>query len=295
MDPTARQIWLGMLLITASSVVFSTAGLFTRLIDLDAWTMLFWRGLFAGLFIAGFLFWREGRGAIAALRAIGRDGVLVTVCSALATVCFINALKLTSVADVLVIGATAPFLTAALAWAFIGEREDLVTLLASLVAVLGVVVMVGAALEEGRLLGDLLALGMTGFLSLMMVILRKRRSIDMVPATGLSAFLCALIVLPFAHPVAVDGMNFVLLVLFGSVQFGLGLLLLTLGSRLISATRTALISVLDTPLAPLWVWLAFGEVPAAATLAGGAIVMVAVVGDMLLPRRHLLLTRGAWG
>ena len=282
---TARQAWLGTLLITASSVVFSTAGLFTRLIDLDAWTMLFWRGLFGGLFIAGFVVWRDGRGAVGALRAIGRDGLLVALCSALATVCFLNALRLTSVADVLVIGATAPFLTAALARLFIGEREDLTTLAASLVAALGVVIMAGAALEEGRLLGDLLALGMTAFLSLMMVILRKRRSVDMVPATGFSAFLCAVIVLPFAHPGSAEGMNLVLLVLFGSVQFGLGLLLLTLGSRLVSATRTALISVLDSPLAPLWVWLAFGEVPATATLAGGSIVMAAVLADMLLPRR----------
>jgi drug/metabolite transporter (DMT)-like permease len=292
MKAPLSRVWLGMLLIAASSLVFSTAGLFTRLIDLDAWTMLFWRGLFGGLFIAGFVVWRDGRCALAALRAIGRDGLMVALCSALATVCFLNALRLTSVADVLVIGATAPFVTAAMAWVFIGEREDLMTLLASLVAVLGVVVMVGAALAEGRLLGNLLALAMTGFLSLMMVILRKCRGVDMVPATGLSAFLCAAIVLPFANPASAEGMNFVLLVLFGSVQFGLGLILLALGGRLVSATRTALISILDTPLAPLWVWLAFGEVPAAATLAGGAIVMVAVLGDMLLTRRHLLLTRG---
>lgn len=286
MDLAARQAWFGTLLIIGSSAIFSTAGLFARLIDLDAWTMLFWRGLFGGLFITGFVVWREGRGAATALRTIGRDGLLVAVCSAMATVCFLNALRLTSVADVLVIGATAPFLTAALAWVFIGEHEDRTTLIASLVAVLGVVVMVSAAVEEGRLLGNLLALGMTGFLSLMMVILRKRRSIDMLPATGLSAFVCAAIVLPFAHPESAEGLNFVLLVLFGSVQFGLGLLLLTLGSRFISATRTALVSVLDTPLAPLWVWLAFGEMPAGATLAGGAIVMAAVLSDMLPRRPH---------
>ncbi len=279
-----KDSWIGTLLVTASAVVFSTAGLFTRLIDLDAWTVLFWRGVFGGLFIAGFVIWRERGGAIAALRAIGRDGLLVALCSALATVCFLNAMRLTSVADVLVIGATAPFLTAAIAWAFIGEREDPATLAASLVAALGVAVMAGSAMEERRLLGNMLAFGMTVFLSVMMVILRKRRGINMVPATGLSAFLCALIVLPFAHPEAAHGQNFVLLVLFGSVQFGLGLLFLTLGSRLISAPRTALISVLDTPLAPLWVWLAFAEMPATATLFGGAIMLAAVLADMFLQR-----------
>ncbi len=279
-----REIWLGTVLIAASAVVFSTAGLFTRLIDLDAWTMLFWRGLFGGLSIAAYVVWRERRGALATLRAIGRDGLLVALCSALATVCFLNALRLASVADVLVIGATAPFLTAAMAWAFIGEREDTTTLVASLVAVLGVAVMVGGVAGESRLLGNLLALGMTVFLSLMMVILRKRRGIDMLPATGLSAFLCALIVLPFAHPAAAQGDGLALLAVFGAVQFGLGLILMTLGSRLVTATRAALIGVLDTPLAPLWVWLAFGDMPAAATLAGGAIVLAAVVGDIAARR-----------
>lgn len=278
-------MWIGTTLLVASAVAYSSAGFYARLIQTDAWTMLFWRGLFGGIFLAGFVAWRERRGTMAAYLATGTDGLLVAACSALATICFLNALRLTSVADVLVIGATAPFLTAALARLLIGEREDRITLAASLVAVLGIVVMAGTALAEGRLLGGLLAFGMTAFLSLMMVILRKRRGVDMVPAMGLSAFLCALIVLPFAHPAAVDARDFGLLVLFGSVQFGLGLLLMARGSRLVSATRTALISVLDTPLAPLWVWLAFGETPSAATLLGGLIVMMAVLADMLLPRR----------
>jgi drug/metabolite transporter (DMT)-like permease len=65
------------------------------------------------------------------------------------------------------------------------------------------------------------------------------------------------------------------------MQFGLGLLLLTLGARLISAARSALINALEVPLACIWVWLAFGEVPSAASFAGGAIVMAAVVADLV--------------
>ena len=75
-----------------------------------------------------------------------------------------------------------------------------------------------------------------------------------------------------------------LLVLFGVTQFGLGLLLLAFGTPLVSATRGALIGVLQTPLATLWVWWAFAEQPAVLTLVGGAIVLAAVVADMA--RRH---------
>jgi len=104
-----------------------------------------------------------------------------------------------------------------------------------------------------------------------------------VPAVCGSALLCALIVSPFAAPLQVDVADMGLLVLFGVSQFGLGLLLLAVGTPLVSATRGALIGVLQAPLATLWVWLAFAETPATATLVGGAIVLTAVVADMMAP------------
>jgi len=275
--------WPGTVLITASAIAFSLAGLFTRLIDLDVWTVLFWRALFGGIFIAGYIAWREGRRVLPAIRQTGIAGVAVTISSALATICFINALRQTSVADVLVINATAPFVTAALAYAWTADREHWTTLAASLVALVGVV-MIRGALASGHLLGDLLALIMTILISAMMVIVRRNRNISMLPAACLSAFLCAVIVAPVSHPLAATAHDFLYLALFGTMQFGLGLLLLTLGTRLFSATRSALIGSLETPLAPAWVWLAVGEVPAAATVVGGLIVLAAILADILLKK-----------
>ena len=222
----------------------------------------------------------------AALRRIGRPGLVAAGCSTAATICFINALRETSVADVLVINATAPFMTAAMAWAWTGVRERRTTLLASGVALLGVVVMVvptlgPLGLGSGHLLGNGLALAMTVLISAMMVVMRHHRDVCMLPAAALSAFLCALVVWPWASPAAVTATDFGWLVLFGTTQFGLGQLLLTLGLRSVSATRSALIGALETPLAPAIVWLVLGEVPALMTCLGGAIVLAAVVGDLL--------------
>ena len=156
--------------------------------------------------------------------------------------------------------------------------------MASTVALLGVVVTVVPALGSGRLLGDALALLMTLLISAMMVVIRHHRDICMLPAASLSAFLCSLLVWPLAEPASATGWNFFYLVLFGTTQFGLGLLLLTIGTRLVSATRSALIGALETPLAPAIVWLALGEVPPLMTCVGGAIVLAAVVGDLLFTR-----------
>ena len=139
-------------------------------------------------------------------------------------------------------------------------------------------------MTSGHLLGDLLALIMTILISAMMVIVRRNRNISMLPAACLSAFLCAVIVAPVSHPLAATAHDFLYLALFGTMQFGLGLLLLTLGTRLFSATRSALIGSLETPLAPAWVWLAVGEIPAVATVVGGLIVLAAILADILLKK-----------
>lgn len=279
-----RDAVVGTALLAASAVAYSSAGFYTRLIDLDAWTMLFWRGLFGGLFLAGMVVWRERGQAVRAVRDIGRDGLLIALCSALATVCFLNALRLSAVADVMVIDATIPFVTAGIAWLVLREREDWVTLAATVAAVVGVAVMMGAAASGGRLPGNVLAFGMVVLMSLVLVLIRRNPGVSMLPAVGLSAFLCALIVLPFAKPLSVNGEELLLLALFGASQFGLGLLLLALGTPLVSATRGALIGVLQTPLGTLWVWLTFGETPALATLAGGVIVVAAVICDIAIRR-----------
>jgi len=282
--PGQNEAWRGAVLVLLSAVAFSAAGFFTRLIDADAWTMLFWRGLFGGLFIAGYVYWRDGADAFMTLRRIGRLGLLAAACSAVATICFINALRQTTVADVLVINATAPFVAAAIAWAWTGERERRSTFVASSVALLGVVVMVVDAAGSGRWLGNLLAVVMTVLISAMMVVIRRQRAVCMLPAASLSAFLCALLAWPLAEPASVSGDDFGYLILFGTLQFGLGLLLLTLGTRLISAPRSALIGALETPLAPALVWLAFGEVPSLMACIGGLIVLGAVVADLLVAK-----------
>jgi drug/metabolite transporter (DMT)-like permease len=278
--------WLGTLLIIGSAIAYSLSGYFTRLITLDVWTLLFWRGIFGGLLIGGFVIWRHRNDLMGAIQAMGMAGTSVTILSTIATICFINALRLAPVADVMTIHAALPFMTAVLALVFTGEREDWTTWAASLVALVGVIIIVNPQASNNHLAGYAFATTMALSYAAMMVIIRKNRHVSMLPAAGLSAILCSVVVLPFARPMQVPMPAMLDLALFGTVQFGLGLLLMTVGTRLISATRSALIGSMENPLAPLWVWFAFAEFPARATWLGGGLVIAAVFFDVLTKSRR---------
>src|SRR5205807_8838640 len=107
-----------------------------------------------------------------------------------------------------------------------------------------------------------------------------RRRASLLPAAAASGWIGALVALPFAAHLDVGAHQLVNLALFGITSFGLGLVLYTIGARYLHPARTALISTLDTPLAPLWVWLAFGQKPALTTVVGGVIVLAAVVANV---------------
>ncbi len=280
-----RQRYLGWVLVSLSAVAWSTAGFFTRLIDEDVWTMLFWRGVFGGLAFAVMTAVHH-RGKVAqAYMSLGVMGILLAVISGFGMIAFIGSLMLTTVADVYVIYATVPFITAGVAWLILRERSSVGVLAASLLAIVGVVVTLSGASYGGSLLGQFVALLMTLTMALLAVILRWKRDIPIMPAMGLSAWVAAFVAFWFCDPLDVSSEDLVLLAVFGVTQSALGLVLFGLGSRMIPAAEATLLTALDVPLAPLWVWLAFGEVPGGPTLAGGGIVLTAVAGHIWLELR----------
>lgn len=276
---------LGIVLVTLSAVTWSTAGLFTRIISVDTWTLVFWRSLFGAVFLAVVLIQREGREVMLAIRSLGGPGWSVAILQTVAVTSYLCALRLTAVADVMIVYATVPFVVAALAWLLMRERASRSTLVASGIAGVGVVVMLGGAPLAGSVWGDALAFLMTVAYAGMLVILRRHREVTMIPAACLSMLLAAAVAWPLSTPTVLDSRDWLYLFLFGGLM-GLGLLLLTVGSRLVPATENALIGTLDTPLSPLWVWLAVGEVPTRAALVGGTIVLGAVVGHIVAESRR---------
>jgi drug/metabolite transporter (DMT)-like permease len=272
----------GIALVVAAAVAWSTAPFFTRLLPFDSWTILFWRGLFGGAMITAILVLLQGRDGLRDFTRMDRSGWLVASLSTVGMVCFIPSLQLTSVSNVAIIIATGPFVTAALAWVWLRETPRLRTTLASIVALCGIAIIVGGARPGSDILGLALSCIMTVAIAAMTVIVRRHRNTSMVAAAALSNILGSVVSIPFAHGIAVvTGLDLFIFAMFGFSQVALGLTFYMLGSRLLPSGQAALIATLETPLMPFWVWLAFLEAPAPRALIGGALVMGAVIADIV--------------
>jgi drug/metabolite transporter (DMT)-like permease len=272
----------GIIPVVAAAIAWSTAAFFTRLLPFDSWTILFWRGLFGACAIIVLMILIQGRDGLKDLTAIGRSGWLAASLSTVGMVCFIPALQLTSVSNVAIIIATGPFATAALAWFWLRETPRRRTIVASIVALCGIAIIVGGPRPTSDMLGIALACLMTVAIALMTVVVRRHRDTPMVAAAALSNLLGCAVSIPFAGSIAaVAPADLVTFAMFGFFQVALGLPLFMLGARLLPSGQAALIGTLETPLMPFWIWLAFHEVPPASAFAGGALVMGAVVADIL--------------
>lgn len=266
----------GILMVLAAGFIYSTAGLFTHALPLEAWTILAWRAVFGTGFMLAWMAAERPRGLKAAL-AIGWGGLVLAVPTALCSVCYIFALKLTTVADVTVVYATLPFVTAAVAWAWTGEAPQRRLLVASLAALGGVAVMVAGGLGDGtRLAGMALALAMNVGMAVILVNARRNaRTSNAVYTLGTA--LSAVIGFAMAREPGVTGAQLALLVPFGLLTIGFAMALYMAGARRIAPAEVGLISMLDVASGPALVWLAFGERPGLPTLGGGALVVAALL------------------
>ena len=278
MPPLVRRLGarpLGSAYIALAALVWSLAGILQRQLHMNLASQLAGRAAFALLAILVFVAIAERGQVLRAFRAIGRWGLVVAVLMAVASGSFITALNDTSVANVLVIQALVP-LAAAFLGRLAGDPVRPRTWMAMGVAVAGFAVMAGAPTRPG-LWGTVFSLITMLTFAATIVVARHKSDVSMAPATCLSQVLVLAAFAPFAHVSEMGGANLGWLALLGIVQMGLGLFFLSLGARLIPAADVALISQLENVLGPVWVWLAGIERPSATTIAGGIIVICAVV------------------
>jgi len=271
---------LGLWLVLGATFFWSLSGVFVRwLPSTDPWTFNAWRGLGMALSLLVWTVLHYGRGSVALFRRANPMAVLIAAgFFAIGSSAYILALNLASVAAVSCLGATSGLFAAVLARVWLGERTRLVFYLATLVALMGVAVI---AFSEGNasvsgLAGSLVALVMALCFAGQTVALRRYSAQGMEPAMvvgGLSIFVT---VSAFGTLAPIAPGTIALLFLMGTVQLAMPMVLYMRGARYVPVTQMVLITMLDAILNPLWVWMVFGEVPAAGVFWGGALILGAI-------------------
>lgn len=283
---------LGVIFVTAGAVTWSSAGFFTRLIALDYPTMIAGRGIFGAIGMLVLIIAFAPRTWTSQFRNMDRWDGLYIVNYIFGTICYVSSLGQTSIAHNAVIFATLPFIAAFLAWLVMRELPSREAVFASMIAMVGVVIMVGFS-NDGALLGDILSFLGTASMAASIIIVRRHSTVNIAAGAVIASFVSGVIVLPFADLSAVTPTHLLYLVLFGLLNASAGLTLYSLGSRRLPPVETALISLIDTPLSPFWVWLAFGEKAGPQTLMGGLIVLFAVVLHIFMSQRRQWLVASA--
>ena len=285
-----RDERIGLLLVFLSALLWSFGGAIDRFIQTpDDWAVVFWRASWASVFLIGFMLMRDGaRGTLALFRGMGVPGIAVGTCFAVASSSFVIAIAHTTVANVVLMQAGVPLIATLMAFLFFGERVGPATWVAIAAVISGVAIMVSESFD-GTVspVGDGLALLIAFAFSTATVITRRYSHVRMTPATCYGTLLAAAFAATQVGSFAVSGSDMGWLFAFGALNLGLGLACFAMGARLIPAAFAALLGTFETLLAPVWVWLAHGEVPSARTLLGGAVIFAALLVHIGLEFRRM--------
>jgi drug/metabolite transporter (DMT)-like permease len=278
----------GLIVTFLGTAFFFPDALVVRLIGADAMTVAFWRGLAGAAstlaIVALFLpaAW-PGFRALLTPAALGMMALQGT-----GSIFFLTSLQYTSVANCLLILATAPFLAAVLSRLVLHETIDRATGLTILAVFAGVAMIAAGSLGGGTLFGDAMSFLNACTIAGYYVLLRKARAQNLIVAIAFGYLVTALIALPLAPFEPLGSRQALLLALSGGVILAGGVGLLQIGPRYLPAAQVSLISMLEIVMGPLLVWWALGEDPGEATLWGGAVILVAILGHaswQLRPRK----------
>lgn len=281
----------GLLFVFAAGVLWSTVGLGIRMIeDAVVWQILLYRSISMSLFLYMVIRLRSGESPFLQIRRIGLPGVVAGLSLVAAYSGGIYAIQNTSVANAMLLFATAPFMAAVLGWLVLREPVRAATWIAIAVALGGILIMVSDKTGDVAVQGSLAALGSALGFAVFTVALRWGRSGEMLPSVFLSGLFAIVITFGICQ---ILELSVVLSLQDGGVamgmgvfQVGAGLILYTLGSRSLPAAELTLLSLAEVLLGPLWVWLFLNETASLNTLVGGAVLLMAIAGNAVSGKRR---------
>ena len=279
-----------LILVFFAGVLWSTVGLGIRLIEgAGVWQILFYRSISLTFFLYIVIHLRDGSTKLISKELFKTPKIIGGLSLVAAYAGGIFAIQTTSVANAMLLFATAPFIAAILANLILGEKVRLITWCAVIVAMGGIAYMFADQSTQFSLLGSLAALGSAVGFAIFSVALRWGKDDEMLPSVFLSGcfaiIITFLICLFFKQSLSVSFQDIAISFSMGIFQVGGGLVLYTIGSKALSAADLTLLSLAEVVLGPVWVWLFLGEFASNNTLIGGGVLLLAIITNAASGKR----------
>ena len=278
MNPAISNRNLSFLLLIVGSLGISFGGLIMRYINsADPWQIAFYRGLAFLFSISLFLYYKYRFEIFKTVKNTGFPGIAGGFLLMLANLLFIQSLANTSIANALFTLSSIPFLTAILAFIFLKEKISLRTIIIMIFAFIGIFIMINDGLESGGFLGNILAFVCAISFSGFVIVLRKSRNIDMLPANIVSGILIIFVSFVIClGNMKVPIKEILLCFLWGGVLSGFVNTVFIFSTRYLLASEATIFMLLEFALGPFWVWIFLNETISQETFFGGFIVMISV-------------------
>ena len=268
----------GYILLLFGGFCLSWGGLIVRSFETsNTWDILLLRSSFFFLGVTTFLILTYKKKAADIIIKAGLPGFLGGFVMSFSFIAFVFAMINTSVANVVFIISTQTMFLALFGFVYLREKVSIISFLSIILAMSGILVMIGDSISSGTFFGNIVALTIPISFSILIMIIRKNPKLDLIPAIWFASLFSVLYSL-----IMVDSFNFsnhdiFMGFLLGVPQLTFGFICITIGSRTTRAVTVGLLMLSETIFAPIWVWLFLNEIPPSSVFIGGTIIIFAII------------------
>ncbi len=272
----------GPLLVFFGAVSLSFGGLIVKSFEGSTlWQILFWRSVFFIAVVIFFLLFSYKKEIFGVLYKSGITSFVGGIILSVGFVSYVFAMYETTVANTNFIIQTQTLFLAIFGYIFLKETISKLTFFCILLAIFGIILMLGNSISPGEMTGNIVAFIMPISFAILILIVRKSPEVDMIPLQLVAGIIAMIVGLIMSPTIFVSSKDIFLGFLAGFFQLGFGFIFITIGARSTSSAFVGIIMLTEAVLGPLWAWLFVNENPPIFVLIGGSIVITAVVLQFL--------------
>ncbi len=272
----------GSILVFLGAITLSFGGLIVKSFEgANLWQILFWRSVFFCLVIIIFLLITYKRQFFKAFINSGLPGVIGGIILGCGFFSYVFAMYNTTVANANFIIQTQTLFLAIFGYLFLKETISKITLVSIILAISGITLMLGDSLTSGQMIGNVIAFIMPISFAVLIIIVRKYPSVDMIPLQLIAGVVAMIIGYVVAGRVDISLYDIFLGFLAGFFQVGFGFIFITIGAKTTPSAVVGIIMMSEAIFGPLWAWIFINEQPPLIVLVGGSIVLFAVLLQFL--------------